>query len=209
MTRRIPITILLLAFTIAAHAYTRAHATYLPVPAGMVTFTSAGSCPAGWLEYTITRGRAVIGLPLSGSNQAITGTALTNGENRSVGQHSHPQNSHNHTQPAHGHVQDAHGHVQDAHTHTQNPHSHDLTLMLNQADLSTGSLSTVLDDAGTETSSSVIATNIAATATNIENTATNQLTTATNQSATATNQNAGSVVGTNVPYIQMMACEKQ
>lgn len=156
-------------------------ATYVPVPPQMIAFSRTATCPSGWSEYTTARGRYLVGLPSGGTNAGTAGTALTNTENRAVGQHTH--------------VQDAHNHTQNSHNHTQNAHSHDLTgigntNVVSQVDLD----SSVLDNTGSATSASTTATNNAATA--------------TNQNATATNQNAGSVAGTNGPYVQLTACEK-
>ncbi|MBI5151721.1 MAG: LamG domain-containing protein, partial [Candidatus Pacebacteria bacterium] len=49
----------------------------------------ASTCPAGWTEYTAARGRYIVGTPASGTIGATVGTALSNTENRPVGQHNH------------------------------------------------------------------------------------------------------------------------
>ena len=59
------------------------------VPAGMILFTKDGACPSGYAEYTALRGRYAVGLPSGGTNLATVGTALSNSENRPVGQHTH------------------------------------------------------------------------------------------------------------------------
>lgn len=58
------------------------------VPSGMIAAFDA-ACPAGWTEYTNARGRYVVGMPSGGTLAGTAGTALTNLENRSVGQHNH------------------------------------------------------------------------------------------------------------------------
>ena len=58
-------------------------------PAGQLNFFNLASCPSGWSELTPARGRYLVGLPSGGTLAGITGTALSNGENRSVGQHNH------------------------------------------------------------------------------------------------------------------------
>lgn len=63
--------------------------TNASVPANLIAFTSAGTCPTGWSEYTSARGRYVVGLVSGGTNAATVGTALSNTENRPVGQHNH------------------------------------------------------------------------------------------------------------------------
>jgi hypothetical protein len=58
------------------------------VPSGVIAFM-AGACPSGWSEYTAARGRYVVGVPSGGTVSGTVGTALTNQENRAVGQHTH------------------------------------------------------------------------------------------------------------------------
>lgn len=142
-------------------------ATYTPVPTDVVLYSTSGACPAGWTEYTTARGRYVVGLPSGGTLEGTAGTALSNVENRSVGQHTHVQNAHNHTQNPHSHALSGTG--------------NDTGLVDSQADAD------VVDDTGTK-------------ATNAQ--------TATNNSTVAVNQNEGSVAGTNLPYVQLIACLK-
>lgn len=68
------------------------------IPSGMVAFFTA-SCPSGWSEYTALRGRYAVGLVSGGALEGTVGTALTNQENRAVGQHTH-----NVTDPGHTHT---------------------------------------------------------------------------------------------------------
>jgi hypothetical protein len=79
------------------------------VPSGIIAFM-AGSCPTGWSEYTAARGRYVVGLPSGGTQEGTAGTALSNQENRTVGQHTHTFS---------GSALATHNHTQDAHLHTQ------------------------------------------------------------------------------------------
>jgi hypothetical protein len=73
------------------------------VPSGAVMFFNLASCPSGWTELTTARGRYVVGLPASGSLAGTAGTALSNLENRAVGQHTHgitdPGHAHTYTPP--------------------------------------------------------------------------------------------------------------
>jgi len=55
---------------------------------GMIAYFE-NSCPSGWTEYTAGRGRYVVGTPSGGTDQGTVGTALSDVENRAVGQHSH------------------------------------------------------------------------------------------------------------------------
>jgi hypothetical protein len=58
------------------------------VPSGLIGHFT-GSCPTGWSEYTTARGRYIVGTPSGGTGEAVVGTALSNSESRSVGQHTH------------------------------------------------------------------------------------------------------------------------
>lgn len=86
-------------------------AQWQDVPAGAVMFFATSTCPSGWSEFTVARGRYVVGLPLGGTLATTTGTALSNLENRPVGQHSHGVNDPGHT---HGGVTDYYGSGSDA-----------------------------------------------------------------------------------------------
>jgi hypothetical protein len=59
------------------------------VPGSTVAFFLLPSCPSGWAEYTEARGRYIVGLPSGGTLGGTAGTALTDQENRAVGQHNH------------------------------------------------------------------------------------------------------------------------
>ncbi len=63
------------------------------------------SCPTGWSPLATAEGRVIAGLPSGGTLGATVGTALSNQENRAVGQHSHTtQNagSHGHSYTRYG-----------------------------------------------------------------------------------------------------------
>lgn len=63
-------------------------------PSGAVMFFNLSSCPSGWSELTAARGRYPVGLPSGGTLGATVGTALSNTENRPVGQHTHGSHEH-------------------------------------------------------------------------------------------------------------------
>jgi len=165
------------------------------VPSGIIVFV-AGSCPTGWSEYTAARGRYVVGLPSGGTQEGTAGTALSNQENRTVGQHTHTFS---------GSALATHNHTQDAHGHT----------MLSVQDYGNDDVvdNTVIISAAARTSSG-LAVEIWSNATsNASTTRPIVSTTATNQAITAgtpagTNANTGGVAGTNAPYIQLTCCEK-
>ena len=58
------------------------------IPSGMIAPFDA-ACPTGWTEYAAAQGRYIVGLPSGGTLSGTAGTALTNLENRAVGQHTH------------------------------------------------------------------------------------------------------------------------
>lgn len=70
-------------------------------PAGAVMFFNLGACPTGWAELVSAQGRYLVGLPSGGTLAQGVGTALTNGENRAVGQHGHAISD-----PGHSHTVD-------------------------------------------------------------------------------------------------------
>lgn len=61
-------------------------------------YFNLAACPTGWTELTAARGRYLVGLPSGGALAGTAGTALTDLENRAVGQHSHGV-----TDPGHEH----------------------------------------------------------------------------------------------------------
>ncbi|MCX7616025.1 MAG: hypothetical protein N2Z68_01390 [Patescibacteria group bacterium] len=67
-------------------------------PSGSVAFFNLSACPSGWSELTSARGRYIVSLPAGGTLAATVGTALSNQENRPVGQHTHTISD-----PGHGH----------------------------------------------------------------------------------------------------------
>jgi hypothetical protein len=71
------------------------------IPTGAVMFFNLAACPSGWAELTAARGRYVVGKPSGGTLAGTAGTALTNQENRAVGQHTHTV-----TDPGHDHEYD-------------------------------------------------------------------------------------------------------
>jgi hypothetical protein len=66
------------------------------VPSGAVGFYALAECPAGWSPYDAARGRYVVGVHAGGTHEGLVGTPLGDGENRTVGQHSHVVNDPGH-----------------------------------------------------------------------------------------------------------------
>lgn len=152
------LSILLLVMLAAPVLLLRAQQPFdISIPSGAIVYRNSASCWAGWSEVTAARGNYIVGLVASGTLATQVGTALTNQENRPVGQHTHTQNAHGHNFHA-----------------TGTPvagHSAPGSVIAANNDQTSGG-----DDAVTQT--------------------------------TATNQNAGSVAGTNAPYIQLIVCSK-
>lgn len=71
------------------------------VPQSAIAFFATSTCPTGWTELTTARGRYLVGLPSGGTLAGTAGTALSNLENRPVGQHTHTI-----TDPGHYHGTD-------------------------------------------------------------------------------------------------------
>jgi hypothetical protein len=76
----------------------RGTAAWSPIPTGAVMFFNLPACPSGWTELVQGRGRYVVGVPGGGTLLGTAGTALTNVEDRPVGQHAHTV-----TDPGHAH----------------------------------------------------------------------------------------------------------
>lgn len=126
------------------------------VPRGMVSFFNLAACPSGWTALVAAEGRYVVGKPAAGTLAGTVGTALTDLENRPVGQHNHTI-----TDPGHNHT-------------------------FNGASSSGGA-------SPTATPQGFLNFSAVATA---------------NNSTGISINNAGAVAGTNAPYIQLLACQK-
>ncbi len=59
------------------------------VPIGAIAFFNLDSCPTGWEKIHEAKGRYIVGTPDGGTKGGTQGTALSNLENRPVGQHTH------------------------------------------------------------------------------------------------------------------------
>lgn len=185
-------------------------------PSGAVMFFDLAACPAGWTELTDARGRVLVGLPDGGSLGATVGTALSNQENRAVGQHDHPVDDPGHghtvTDPGHSHVatDQGHGHGINDPKHKHNLENNHTLLVQGDwggdgngnpefADYNIGE--PYSDLASTNIS---IQTDYADIVVNSNNTG---LSLTNNTTGVAVN-NSGTVAGTNAPYIQLLVCRK-
>lgn len=124
------------------------------IPSGAVMYFNLAACPTGWTELLFARGRYLVGLPSGGTRGGTAGIALTNLENRPVGQHNHQI--------------------------TDQGHAHNIDTW----DAGGGSGISRSDDKHIDTRG-------------------------THASTTGiTINNAGTVAGTNAPYLQLLACQK-
>jgi len=148
------------------------------VPAGLINFSTQGTCPSGWTEYTAARGLYIVRLPSGGTITSVVGTALTavsgHGENRAVGQHNHglSANSHTHTLATDSHF---HGGAATTTVSTTDPFS--------------------------------FTANYVADFTGFTNFATTGITLGQSTTGLAVS-NTGTTAGTNAPYIEDIACIK-
>lgn len=126
------------------------------IPTGAVMMFNLSACPSGWSELVAARGRYLVGMPLSGTLAASVGTALSNTENRPVGQHTHNASG------------GSHDHYYNAPSGT----------------------AAVAAGAGYSLPSTTTSTSTTASA------------------VAVTVDNAGSVSGTNAPYLQLLTCSK-
>ena len=63
------------------------------IPSGAVMFFNLDPpCPTGWSPIVNAEGRYLVGLPAGGTRGLPVGTALSDGENRPAGSHTHPLN---------------------------------------------------------------------------------------------------------------------
>lgn len=164
---------------------------YNGVPRGGVMHFNLDSCPPEWEPLTDLEGRYIVGLNPGGTLGQQVGTALTDGENRAVGKHSHTAtdsgHGHNVTDPKHSHGIDDPG------------HSHSIDL-----DDSTGGGG--IDDAGNSNDGSD-STGSATTGITINSASTGIL--IKSGKANISVADAGAVDGTNAPYLQLLACVRQ
>jgi hypothetical protein len=176
-------------------------------PPGAVMFFNRESCPDGWTELTDSQGRVVVGLPGGGALGATVGTALSDKEDRPVGQHTHTvyDSGHGHDvyDPGHSHVATDLGHIHEIY---DPGHSHQFRRLTD----STTGVADGEDDVGytndvwTEPALTgiIIQTGYANIAV-----ADNKTSIAVVNSTTGiTVAEAGTISGTNAPYIQLLAC---
>lgn len=170
-------------------------AASVAIPTGAVMPFNLTSCPSGWSDYTAASGRYIVGLPSGGTLAGTTGTALTNAENRAVGQHNHTgtTNAHLHTLPSLAHT----------HSITDPGHAHNEYSAHNDS-VASGSGTDIYQNTTTKnsaTTSSTTGISVASASPGIGQTE-------SDLGISFTTANSGSVAGTNAPYIQLRMCSK-
>jgi len=177
-------------------------------PSGAVMFFDLAECPDGWTELADARGRYLVGLPDGGVRGDTVGTTLSALENRAVGQHDHIVDD-----PGHGHQVNDSGHnhalTDPGHDHSINDpgHDHDINLYtsgdhgaVDDANSGNeGSTKTEEEDTGISINNSGTGITLGSNTSGVS---------LNNNTTGATVENAGSVAGTNAPYIQLLVCRK-
>jgi hypothetical protein len=186
---------------------------------GAVAFFNSPGCPLGWSELTAALGRYIVGRPGGGTLGGTRGTALTNLENRAVGQHNHGVTAEGTARGDHDHGGGGTSTTAGNHSHSvtvsaAGGHSHNVSLFtyggFDQDRLSRGG------DSGLAVNSSAPISNSShnhggtyVTASDTFNHDHGQsMNNAGSHTHTVTLTNTGPVVGTNAPYVQYTICEK-
>jgi len=166
--------------TASTNYNSRLNALEANIPTGTMAFYTTAACPSGWTQYSAANGRYIVAA--AGSVTNTSGTALSNLEARTVGQHYHS------IDPANTSVS-----ISDpGHTHSTPGGNQFLTYNVGGTNGPTaaGSPKVTLNDANAVISNG--ATGI----------------TASVDIAAFNSADSGSVAGTNAPYIQLYACRK-
>jgi hypothetical protein len=150
------------------------------VAPGAVVFFNLAACPAGWSALVTAQGRYVVGLAPGGTVAAAVGTALSDQENRATGQHSHTVSD-----PGH-----SHGIADPGHSHGPASGGAFLANFINNAPVN-------VPMGGGYGFAQAATTQGATTGVSVQSAMTG-----------ASINAAGSVAGTNAPYIQLLACQK-
>lgn len=186
------------------------------VPSGAVMFFNTTSCPSGWSELAAAQGRYLVARPAGGTVGLSIGSALANGENRAVGQHTHtvndPSHGHNvydtgHTHtlydPGHAHIVTDPGHVHalPAFYYAGTPDSFEFWALggISGHRFQTFSISTTL------TTTTGVSLNNATTNITVNSASGGVL---VDSATTGISINNTGSAGTNAPYLQLLACVK-
>jgi len=164
-------------------------------PMGTVIYYNGTSCPSGYTEVPDARGRYLTGLTSGGTLGATVGTALSNTENRAVGQHSHSVDP-----PSTGTNSDSHSH--SGTTSSGGSHSHSY-----EYDSGVGSLWGYADELNSAATTNSRQTG--SSGSHSHSFSTNSDSHSHNVDiGSFTSGNSGSVAGTNAPYKQLLVCVK-
>ena len=174
------------------------------VPRGAIMLFVA-ACPFGWSEYTTARGRYVVGTPSGGTDEGIVGTVLSDLENRPAGQHTHiftgaALGTHTHTFT--GDALATHGHAvtDPGHVHAQDERT-DVDVTGGDNAWHDGGASQ-----GQTTDSNTTGLTVDSASGGTPSGANAAVSAGTPAGTNAVP--AGSVAGTNAPYVQLRYCQK-
>ncbi|MCA9979826.1 MAG: hypothetical protein KDD89_03315 [Anaerolineales bacterium] len=214
-THRNPVlwTVIIVLVALLAYVVLQSSATAQTdsIPSKAVIFIEESTCPSGWTALTAAEGRYLVGRPGGGQVGATVGTALSDQENRAVGQHSHTVND-----PGHGHTVNDPGHSHSAsdagHSHgvTDPGHTHSLSgVRVDGGGNGDGNGSPKFSSSGNPTTSnSTTGIAIDSASANITVQSANTGITLDNTTTGVTIADEGMVAGTNAPYVQLLVCQK-
>jgi hypothetical protein len=191
------------------------------LPTNMIVHVSTPGCPTGWTELTAARGRYLVAKPSAGTLGGTVGTALTDQENRDVGQHAHTGTFPTHW-ATHSHTVNDGGALSISHSHSgsisTDVHSHsDLSMW------QSGGLADDRPDGGgaganplTPTANPGLAHSPHTHTVTVQDGGNHShtygtaqgLTTEGNHTHFITIDDEGSTTGTNAPYLQLLTCIK-
>ena len=149
------------------------------VPAGAVMHFNLTACPSGWAPLATAQGRYLVGLPAGGALGATIGSPLNDGENRPVGQHAHSATDSGHSHPA----------SDSGHQHGMYPSGPPNQGIISPA---TQNANGVIDYPPYSMRTTVGFANI----------------TVGTGVANISVESAGTVPGTNAPYVELLVCQK-
>jgi hypothetical protein len=161
------------------------------VPSGAVMHFNLASCPAEWTFLAAAQGRYLVGVTTGGTVGLTVGGALSNLENRAVGQHGHSASSNtagNHSHSASSGNAGAHNHRISESGNGAFQNSFPARVLFGNGDGNHGQHN-IIEGAGNH-SHSVSVNN------------------AGNHNHSVTVNSSGAVSGTNAPYLQLLACQK-
>lgn len=159
------------------------------IPSGAVMHFNLTKCPQNWTALASAQGRYLVGIPSGGTVGQAVGTALGNGENRAVGRHGHS-----------GSVGGSGNHTHKGNTSHGGSHSHDIDALTGLTNLDADGW----HDSFERGPHRWFPNFIRAAGNHSHNVSLG----GGSHTHSVTVNNAGSVAGTNAPYLQLLVCQK-